>query len=314
MKNILVVGGAGYIGGAVTDALLKKKNKYDIVVYDKLLYEESYRKPVGFVYGDILDTKKLKPLLKWADAVIWLAAIVGDGACKLDEVLTYEVNQKAVQWLSKNFNKRIIFTSTCSVYGAQKDALLNEHSPINPLSLYAVTKLRSEAYLKNKNALILRLGTVFGISDQFARLRMDLVVNTMTVRASETGKITVFGGGQFRPLIHVKDIGETIANGIESKAAGIYNLSALNITMIDLAKKIHKHFPKTKIHSDDIMVQDNRNYKVSTEKAQRDLKFKPHHSLDEGILELKEVVQSKRIKNYSNIRYHNAMFLKEVLK
>src|SRR6185436_8855125 len=135
-KNILVVGGAGYIGGAVTDALLKMKN-VRIRVYDKLLYEESYRKPIDFVYGDILDHSRLKPHLKWADAVVWLAAIVGDGACKLDEILTLEVNEKAVEWLSKNYKGRIIFTSTCSVYGAQKDALLNEHSPLNPLSLYA---------------------------------------------------------------------------------------------------------------------------------------------------------------------------------
>ena len=313
MKNILVVGGAGYIGGAVTDALLAKRG-LRIRVYDKLLYEESYRKPVDFVYGDILERAKLKSQLQWADAVVWLAAIVGDGACKLDEILTIAVNQQSVQWLSKNYNGRIIFTSTCSVYGAQRDAMLDENSPINPLSLYAVTKLRSEVYLKDKNALILRLGTVFGVSDEFARLRMDLVVNTMTVRALETNKITVFGGSQYRPLIHVKDIGRAIANQVDSKARGIYNLSSFNITMIDLAKRIHKHFPKTKIICDSMMLEDNRNYSVSTEKARRVLRFKPKYSLDDGIQELSAILKGRRIKNFGNIRYHNAMFLRETLK
>ena len=313
MRNVLVVGGAGYIGGAVTDALLKKKNSR-IRVYDKLLYDESYRKPVDFVYGDILDPARLKPHLRWADTVIWLAGIVGDGACRLDEILTIEVNQKIVQWLSRNFKGRIIFTSTCSVYGAQKDAYLDENSPLEPLSLYAVTKLRSEGYLKDKNALVLRLGTVFGVSDEYARLRMDLVVNTMTVRACETNRITVFGGDQYRPLIHVKDIGRLIADQTAGRARGIYNLSSFNMTMIDLARRIHRHFPKTQIIQDEMILQDNRDYRVSTKKIERDLRYKPRYTLDEGILELAGIIHSRRIKNYNNPRYHNAMFLKETLK
>jgi nucleoside-diphosphate-sugar epimerase len=313
MRKVLVVGGAGYIGGAVTDALLEKKNS-SIRVYDKLLYDESFRKPVDFVYGDILDTALLKPHLRWADTVIWLAAIVGDGACRLDEILTIEVNQKAVQWLSQNYKGRIIFTSTCSVYGAQKDTYLDESSPLDPLSLYAVTKLRSEAYLENRNALVLRLGTVFGVSDEFARLRMDLVVNTMTVRACETNKITVFGGDQYRPLIHVKDIGRMVADQAGGRSRGVYNLSSFNMTMMELARRIHRHFPKTRIVKDDMIMQDNRDYKVSTKKVERDLRYKPQYSLDDGILELAGIISSRRIKNYNNPRYHNAMFLKETLK
>ncbi|MCE1189525.1 MAG: NAD-dependent epimerase/dehydratase family protein, partial [Ignavibacteria bacterium] len=121
MKNILIVGGAGYVGGAITD-LIHSKN-YNVRVYDNLLYEDSYRKEVEFRYGDVLDRAALAPHLKWADAVVWLAAIVGDGACQLNPDLTIAVNQESVKWLSENFDGRIVFMSTCSVYGAQDKEL-----------------------------------------------------------------------------------------------------------------------------------------------------------------------------------------------
>ena len=177
--NILVVGGAGYLGGAVTDLLLK--TKHQVKVYDALLYEETYRKKVDFVYGDVRDKKKLLPYLKWADIIIWLAALVGDGACALNPKISYEINTKSLQLLA-NINRRIIFTSTCSVYGEHK-RLLNESSPVNPLSVYASTKLVAEKYLINKNALIFRIGTLFGLGDNYSRIRMDLVINTLTAKA-----------------------------------------------------------------------------------------------------------------------------------
>src|ERR1051325_610539 len=117
--KVLVVGGAGYLGGAVTNLL--RESAHDFRVYDALLYEESYRKPVPFVYGDIRDRERLKEQLCWADGVIWLAALVGDGACALNPDISVDLNQTAVQWLADNFNGRIIFMSTCSVYGAQED-------------------------------------------------------------------------------------------------------------------------------------------------------------------------------------------------
>ena len=125
MKNVLVVGGAGYVGGAITDLIAS--SNYNERIFDNLLYEDTYRKEVDFFYGDVLDTKALLPHLKWADVVVWLAAIVGDGACQLNPEYTIEVNQEAVKKLSQNFDKRIIFMSTCSVYGAQ-DIELNENS------------------------------------------------------------------------------------------------------------------------------------------------------------------------------------------
>ena len=107
--NVLVVGGAGYVGGAVTDVLLG--TDHNIRVYDALLYEETYRKPVDFVYRDIRDVDRLARHLQWADAVVWLAALVGDQACVLNPDITEEINQASVKWLSDNFDGRIIFNS-----------------------------------------------------------------------------------------------------------------------------------------------------------------------------------------------------------
>ena len=121
--KVLIVGGAGYVGGVVTDLLVR--NKFDVTVYDSLLYEDQYMKDCSFILGDVRDQIKLKSLLDKFDSVVWIAALVGDGACNIDPILTDEINFKSVQFLSQNYNGRIVFFSTCSVYGAQNE-LLNE--------------------------------------------------------------------------------------------------------------------------------------------------------------------------------------------
>lgn len=305
MKNILVVGGAGYIGGAVTDRL----KDYNLRVYDNLLYDDAYRKPVDFIFGDVRDTSKLKEQLKWADCVIWLAAIVGDPACNLNQDLTIEINEKSVKWLSENYNGRIVFLSTCSVYGAN-DKLLDEDSELNPLSLYAWTKLNSERYLKNNNAIIFRLGTVYGLSDIYSRLRMDLVVNILTARAYTQGKIIVFGGDQHRPLIHARDVALAIVEVIDSDVCGVFNLHSLNTTVIDLADTVKKHFPDLTIETTGVKFQDNRTYRVSSEKAKRLLNFKLEYTVDDGVKEIKELLESGRIKDVFVSRYSNVEHLR----
>ena len=262
--NILIVGGAGYVGGVITDLLIK--NKYNVTVYDSLLYEDQYMKDCPFILGDVRDENKLKGLLSKFDTVVWIAALVGDGACNIDPKLTNEINFKSVEFLSQNFNGRIVFFSTCSVYGAQNQ-LLNENSSVNPLSLYASTKLKAENVLKNKNAIIFRLGTLFGLSDKFARLRMDLVVNTLTAKAFIENKINVFGGEQYRPLLHVRDAAKAIHESISSKEVGIFNLSLDNFKIIDIANAIKDHFPSLEILIEDIPFQDTRNYRVDNSKS-----------------------------------------------
>lgn len=305
--KVLVVGGAGYVGGAVTDLL--RVREHDIRVYDALLYEESYRKPVPFHYGDVRSREKLLPHLKWADAVVWLAALVGDGACALNPKITAEINNDGVKWLAESFDRRIIFTSTCSVYGAQ-DQELDETAPVHPLSIYAATKLEAERHLLAKNALIFRLGTLFGIGDKFSRLRMDLVVNTLTVRASQRGKVTVFGGDQFRPLLHVRDAARAIVDNVESPHTGIYNLIRQNVRIVDLAYQIRNHFPDLKIESTPMQFQDSRNYRVNGQKAAGVLGFKAEASIDDGISEIKELLDSNRLRDIDNPRYTNQTYLK----
>lgn len=301
MGNTLVVGGAGYLGGALTEQSPLFR------VYDNLTYEVDYLKPVDFVYGDIRDRVKLKQQLAWADNVIWLAALVGDGACALNPSLSEEINAESVKWLADNFDGRIVFMSTCSVYGAQ-DGLLAEDSPTNPLSVYAVTKLQAESYLKNKNAVILRLGTLYGVGDNYSRLRLDLVLNIMTLRAVTEGKVTVFGGQQFRPLLHVKDAAYAIRRVLDSKCVGIYNLHQNNMRMIDLAMQIRDH-TNCKLETVETTFEDSRNYQVSSDKANKDFNFRPLWLTGAGIEEVSKIVMAGRIKDVNSPRYSNARAL-----
>ena len=305
--NILVVGGAGYVGGGIVDKLKKNHN---VTVYDSLIYEESYRKDVDFVYGDIREQKKLLPLLDKCDAVIWLAALVGDGACAINPELTFEINSDSVKFLAENFNKRIVFLSTCSVYGAQ-EGLLDESSTINPLSAYATSKVKAEDYLKDSNAIIFRLGTLFGISDEFSRIRLDLVVNILVTKALTEGKLTVFGGDQWRPLLHVIDVANAIDHTINLKTTGIYNLHYENFKIIDIANAIVERIPSASIETTPMKFQDARNYQVSSEKLFQDTGFKASTNLLKGIDEVFNLISNNRIKDVTHSRYSNQNFLEE---
>lgn len=299
--KVLICGGAGYLGGALTDLIPNAR------VYDSLVYEEAYLKPVDFIRGDIRERKKLKKHLDWADTVVWLAALVGDGACAVNPGLTKELNQDSVKWLSENFDGRIVFMSTCSVYGAM-DGILDERSATNPLSAYAVTKLAAEQYLRDKNTIIFRLGTIFGLGDNHSRIRLDLVLNTMTARAISEGKLKVFGGEQYRPLLHVKDAVRAIADNLNTTNTGIYNLHRENMKILDLAKAVQAHVGG-KLEIVDTTFEDSRNYKVSSDKARSQLGFAPELSISEGIEEVAYLIRTGRIKDLDNPRYSNAGFL-----
>jgi nucleoside-diphosphate-sugar epimerase len=277
-------------------------------VYDALLYEETYRKPVDFFFGDVRDRERLRPHLDWADAVVWLAALVGDGACALNPEVTVEINQDSVGWLAANFDRRIVFMSTCSVYGAQ-DATLDETSPTGPLSAYAVTKLAAERHLEGKDAIIFRLGTLFGVGDNYSRIRLDLVVNTLTVRAHREGHISVFGGDQFRPLLHVADAAQAVAEAVTSTSTGVFNLHRQNVRIIDLAYQVRNHFPDMVIDRTNVQFQDTRNYRVSSDRAVRELGFRADRSIDQGIEEVKSLLGAGRIRDLDNPRYTNQAFL-----
>ena len=303
--KILVVGGAGYVGGGIVDTLSKKN---EITVYDSLIYESAYRKDVNFIYGDIRDYKKINTILKNFDAVVWLAALVGDGACSINPTLTHEINSETVKNLVKNFNGKIIFLSTCSVYGAQ-EGVLDENSEVNPLSEYASSKLIAEKYLEESDAIIFRLGTLFGISDQFSRIRLDLVVNILTTKALVDKKMSVFGGDQWRPLLHVKDVANAIEHNISSNTKGIFNLHYKNFKIIEIAEKIKEKIPDVSIETTPLPFQDARNYQVSSDKLKLETGFEASIELTQGIEEMYNLISSNRIKDINNPRYSNQNFL-----
>ena len=309
MSKVLIVGGAGYVGGWFTDEA--KKAGHDVRVFDNLTYEDAYLKDVDFQYGNILDYELVNKNLAWAETVIWLSALVGDPACAINPKLTVNTNVDAVRNLANNFGGRIIFPSTCSVYGAQ-DGILNEESPTGPLSLYAESKLEAEEVLLKSNAspLIFRLGTLFGISDDFARLRVDLVLNVLTIRAVLEGSMSVFGGQQYRPLLHVRDVASAGVPHIDSDITGIYNLHTENVTVLELAERIKENVPNCKIEQTDMSFQDARNYRVSSDLAKAKLGFNPKWSIEDGILEVAKTIRERRIKDVANPRFNNSESLR----
>jgi nucleoside-diphosphate-sugar epimerase len=216
-----------------------------------------------------------------------------------------EVNQNGVRWLAENHHGRIVFTSTCSVYG-QYDAEVDEQSGVNPLSLYAKTKLQAENYLQHENSLIFRLGTAFGVSDTYSRPRMDLVVNYMTTNALTKGELSVFGGTQWRPLVHVKDIAQVIVHNLERPVRGIYNVASTNLQIKDLASIVGR-MTGCKIRYTEQKFQDQRDYHVDTRKALRDGIYNPNtlRTVEDGVREIAELVALGRIKHTENDVYFN---------
>ncbi len=305
--KVLIVGGAGYVGGGIVD-LLSKEN--EVTVYDSLIYENSYRKNVDFIFGDIRDYKKINNILDQYDAVIWLAALVGDGACAINPALTHEINSETVKNLAKNFKGKIVFLSTCSVYGAQ-EGILDESSEVNPLSEYASSKLIAEKYLADSDSIIFRLGTLFGIGDKFSRIRLDLVVNILTTKAYIDKKMSVFGGEQWRPLLHVKDVANAIAHTLDTQTNGVFNLHYKNFKIIEIANEIKNKISDVEIETTPLPFQDARNYQVSSDKLKDATGFQATVDLIQGINEMYELISSNRIKDINDPRYSNQNFLQK---
>lgn len=305
--KVLIVGGAGYVGGGIVD-LLSKEN--EVTVYDSLIYENSYRKNVDFIFGDIRDYKKINNILDQYDAVIWLAALVGDGACAINPALTHEINSETVKNLAKNFKRKIVFLSTCSVYGAQ-EGILDESSEVNPLSEYASSKLIAEKYLADSDSIIFRLGTLFGIGDKFSRIRLDLVVNILTTKAYIDKKMSVFGGEQWRPLLHVKDVANAIAHTLDNQTNGVFNLHYKNFKIIEIANEIKNKISDVEIETTPLPFQDARNYQVSSDKLKDATGFQSTVDLIQGINEMYELISSNRIKDINDPRYSNQNFLQK---
>jgi nucleoside-diphosphate-sugar epimerase len=312
MKNkILLVGGAGYIGGLTTDYLLR--DGFDVTVYDNLLYEERYLKPINFIFGDIRDTKKIVEISEEYDTVILMSALVGDPACSANAKLTEEINFLAIKniCLSLPKDKHIIFMSTCSVYGAQ-DGILNEQSETNPLSSYASTKLASEKYVLERNGTVFRLGTVFGLGDTYSRIRMDLVVNVLTMRAIKYGEISINGGDQWRPIISVIDIAEYVVESCKLKPSGIFILSKENTIIRELGEKISNLIDGVKVNYSEISFQDARNYRVDNSKSLSTFTYKPTITVEDEVKRMVSIFREDRVRDPENITYHNGLYIKKL--
>ena len=313
MSRVLITGGAGYVGGWLTDRTIEAG--HDVRVYDLLLYEDRYLKEVPFVAGDILDYDRLAPHLEWADTVVWLAGLVGDPACALDPALTRKINLETIRRLCDTFDGRIIFPSTCSVYGAQ-DEELDEDSPTQPLSLYAESKLQAEQLLTERRpgSLILRLATLAGVGDTYSRIRLDLVVNLLVARARLIGELQVFGGSQYRPLLHVRDVATAIVPHIASHVGGVYNLGSENVTILNVARRVVQRVGGAEISVVDVPFQDTRNYRVSFARAGAALSFAPRHSIDDAIDEIAILIDNGRVKDLSLAQFSNLEALRPYLQ
>jgi len=318
-KKILVTGGAGYIGSYFVRLLLDQN--YNVRVLDKLSFGNNSIKELlsnpnfELMEGDYTKIEYLIPCLKDVYAVVHLAAIVGDPAGNSDPELTEETNFYGVKILAELCKyrriQRFIFISTCSVYGASSDEILTEDSKLNPISLYAETKLKAENALielnsKDFHISILRLATVFGWS---YRMRFDLVINLLTALAIKNKKITIFSGKQWRPFIHVKDVGRAILNvlnqPIEKISGEIFNIGKdennYQIEVIgNLIKEIFSDIEINRIEDK----EDDRSYRVSFKKAFSILNFIPEYNLEYGIKEITQNIKDVNI-NFNESQYSN---------
>jgi nucleoside-diphosphate-sugar epimerase len=303
---VLVTGGAGYIGSHLVRMLLAKG--YRVRVLDTFLFGNAGLRGcdedpnLEIVEGDICNIRDMIRATKDAKAVIALAALVGDAACDLDHDETVAINIESTKILSNVVQltpsiERIVFASSCSVYGATEGLILNEGSRLNPVSFYARSRIVSEGILAreldDRSVVTLRLGTVFGSSE---RMRLDLMINTMTHRAVTTGKITVTGGEAWRPHVHVQDVAQAFLLAGEAshqKATGeTFNVGSdkNNFTISETAVMVASQIPGTKIDYIDV-VEDLRSYRVSFDKIRHVLGFAVRYRIEDGVREVRQMLE-----------------------
>lgn len=324
MLKILLTGGFGYLGTQVVRELIAKG--HEVMIFDNCTYYQDsigwrklplndmkvptltrYNGDVGSLYS-ITDAFKFKP-----DVVIHLAAIVGDEVCNLNQDRATAINALSVVPLMQ-LAPRLIFASTCSVYG-DRDTVMTEEDKMEPISHYGITKQIAEGLIKenaNKNTeyTIVRFPTLFGMSD---RPRFDLVVNRFVAQAYFDGQITVHGtGNQMRPFCHVLDAAKglvKIVEGGQEVRNQTFHIGGVNSSIEWIAKEVMKVLPKT--HLQHLSTQiDNRNYEVSFRKAKDVLGFSPLYSIELGIRQHVDAFRAGKITDYNDPLYHNANYLK----
>jgi nucleoside-diphosphate-sugar epimerase len=324
-RSILVIGGGGYIGSALLPKLLSQG--YRVRLLDRLLY--GVEPILGLLNhprleihrADFRQVDKVVAAMQDMDAVVHLGAIVGDPACALDESLTIEINLTATRMIAEVAKgcgvRHFVFASTCSVYGASEE-ILDERSALNPVSLYARSKIACERILlkmagQNFAPVILRFGTIYGLS---GRIRFDLVVNLLAAKAKLDGIITVHGGDQWRPFLHVDDAAQAILSVLQAPTSmlrnPVFNVGSgeQNYTIAQMAEIIHQMVPTARLVTMD-SEGDRRNYRVSFQKIRQAFGFRPHWTIAQGVQQVLEAIANGDVEDYQDPKYSNAQFLKK---
>ena len=326
MKNILVTGGAGYVGSGLLTELLNKG--YNVTCVDNLMFGgESlldiwHNKNFTFINCDINKHEELDKIFvkNNFDGVIHLAAIVGDPACKLNSDLAFKTNWESSKWLIDRSQSagvsRFIFASTCSNYGKMDDpeAYVDENSKLAPVSLYAELKVKFEKYMLSEMKKIdgfsptsLRFSTVYGLS---RRMRFDLTVNEFTKDLALGKELVIFGEQFWRPYCHVKDFSNafiTVLNSSNEKVAyNVFNVGDTNenYTKQMLVNEIKKVLPNSKIKYV-VKEDDPRDYRVNCDKIKKELGFEISMKVPDGIMEIKRIIQENLIQDPEDQKYYN---------
>ena len=325
IKKVLVTGGAGYVGAVLIPKLIRKG--YKVTVVDLYIYGEDVLAEVQGnpllteVKGDIRDRELMDRELQGVDAVIHLACISNDPSYELNPALGKSINYDAfiqlVELSKKNSVKRFIYASSSSVYGIKKESNVTEDLPLEPLTDYSKYKAMCEDVLMKAasddfTVCVLRPATVCGYSP---RLRLDLTVNILTNHAINKGEITVFGGDQLRPNIHIEDMTELYVKMLEYPAdkihKKIFNAGYENYKVSEIARMVKKVICDVPVSI--VPTDDNRSYHISSEKIRRELGFSPSHTVEGAVSDLKKAFDDGKIQDpLNNMRYYNIKTMKAV--
>ncbi len=323
IEAVLVVGGAGYIGSMLTRQLLDAGYRVRVLDLElfgtKSLANVLEHPRLEVIIGDFRNIEDAARALRGMDAVCHLAAIVGDPACALDRETTIAVNYAAAKMMAQlakaNGVTKFVFASTCSVYGDSED-IMSEDSPLNPVSLYATTKIDAERALLDTadtdfQPTILRFATAYGWSH---RPRFDLVANLFSAQAVTDKKIRVFNGEQWRPFVHTRDIARACVLTLEAplaKVGGqIFNVGdeSQNYTLTQLGQIVAQSCPGIEV--EEVRNGDDaRNYRVNFSKIRRTLGFRASIDLVEGVQEMVDAVVGGHVSNWREPIYSNSKHL-----
>lgn len=324
-ENVLVIGGAGYVGARLVDSLLRldyNVTVLDLFIYDKNIFDK-YKNLDSFkkIEGDMRDLDLVGLSLKNIDHIIHLACISNDPSFDLDPNLGKSINfdcfEPTVKLASEQKVKRFIFASSSSVYGSKDEDQVTEDLSTEPQTDYAKYKLAcEEILLKDKSEMIksiVRPSTLCGYSD---RQRFDLSINIFTNQALNEKKITVFGGSQMRPALHIQDMIDFYLLLLKEKKEKInnraFNISKENFTILDIATRVRNIVDKN-IEIDVKDVVDNRNYKISSERAKNELNFIPKYEIEHAVRELIEANKENKFTDpLNNSLYYNIKKMKEI--